>query len=160
MIKSMSKFTVCQSQLWQFSIDWYQRKGVEQACLQLQQQGANVNLLLLLLYCQQQYCQLTVPQIEKLRLAVESHNQQYTQTVRQLRQQLKLESYVDQQSYRALLDAELELERLEQHLLVQCFSRFALQRQPSAVSNNLKLYAQLLSLDSQAELWLQQLIVN
>ena len=107
--------------LWQFSLALYPK--VKTSCLKLQDElGANINLLLLLCYLEQQQLSINSTQINQLSAALQPFSQQFTQAVRTLRRQSQspLLSHTQQQHLKqALLSAELTLEQLEQQLLVQ-----------------------------------------
>ena len=107
--------------LWQFSLSLYPR--VKPTCLQLQDElGANINLLLLLCYLEQQQLSLSRIQIRQLSHALQPLSLQFTQPLRRLRRQAPsapLSVEQQQQLKHALLQAELTLEQLEQQLLVQ-----------------------------------------
>lgn len=106
--------------LWQFSLVLYPK--VKSLCLQWQDQlGANVNLLLLLCYLEQQQLSLTSAQLQQLAATLTQFSAQFTQPLRQLRKNATsngLAPTAQQQLKQCLLQAELELERLEQHLLL------------------------------------------
>lgn len=100
-------------QLWQFCLQVY--PAIQQPLLKLQDEpGANVNLMLLLLYAEQQHWRWSAAEIEQLHQAVRPVNQQCTQPIRQLRRQLSNQATLKQ----ALLLAELEAEKLEQQALL------------------------------------------
>ena len=107
--------------LWQFSLQLYPQ--VKPLCLQWQnEQGANVNLLLLLCYLEQQQLSLTAAELQQLATTLDAFNAQFTRPLRALRQNSAAAplSAVQQQTLKqALLQAELELEKLEQQLLLQ-----------------------------------------
>jgi uncharacterized protein (TIGR02444 family) len=112
---------VSAEQLWQFSLALYPK--VKSLCLQWQDElGANVNLLLLLCYLEQQQLSLTCTELQQLAAALNDFNTQFTQPLRALRQNsaAAMLSQAQQHSLKqTLLQAELELEKLEQQLLVQ-----------------------------------------
>ncbi|MCH8536214.1 MAG: TIGR02444 family protein [Alkalimonas sp.] len=100
-------------QFWQFCLQLY--PTIQQPLLTLQDElAANVNLLLLLLYAEQQHWQWSLADIQQLQQAVTPINQLYTLPIRQLRQKLSREPRLKQ----ALLQAELEAEKLEQQALL------------------------------------------
>lgn len=110
-------------QLWQFSLAFYPK--VKPICLHWQDSlGANVNLLLLLCFLEQQQLCLSPQQIQQLSAVLENFSAQFTRPLRQLRRsasQSPLLPTQQQQLKQSLLTAELELERLEQQLLLaQC----------------------------------------
>ncbi|MCC5851471.1 MAG: TIGR02444 family protein [Alkalimonas sp.] len=100
-------------QFWQFCLASY--PGIQQPLLRLQDElGANVNLLLLLLYAEQQHWILTPQQIDRLHQAVAGPNHSYTQPIRNLRRRLSTQPAIKA----ALLQAELVAEQLEQQALL------------------------------------------
>ncbi|MEE2025890.1 TIGR02444 family protein [Alkalimonas mucilaginosa] len=100
-------------QFWQFCLECY--PTIQQPLLQLQDDwGANVNLLLLLLYAEQQHWYWSAAEIARLHQAVLPANQQYTLPIRQLRRQLSEQPTIKA----ALLQAELAAEQLEQQALL------------------------------------------
>lgn len=113
--------TINAEQLWQFGLKLYPR--VKSLCLQWQNElGANVNLLLLLCYLEQQQLSLTVVELQQLATTLNGFSTQFTKPLRALRQNSTAAplSAVQQQTLKhALLQAELELEKLEQQLLLQ-----------------------------------------
>ena len=112
---------VSAEQLWQFSLALYPK--VKSLCLQWQDElGANVNVLLLLCYLEQQQLSLTSTELQQLAAALNDFNTLFTQPLRALRQNsaTAMLSQAQQHSLKqALLQAELELEKLEQQLLLQ-----------------------------------------
>uniref|UniRef100_A0A486XPP0 TIGR02444 family protein n=1 Tax=Rheinheimera sp. BAL341 TaxID=1708203 RepID=A0A486XPP0_9GAMM len=113
--------TVSAEQLWQFSLALYPQ--VKSLCLKWQDElGANVNLLLLLCYLEQQQLSLTSTALPQLAATLNDFNTQFTQPLRALRQSsatAPLSAEQQQTLKQTLLQAELELEKLEQQLLVQ-----------------------------------------
>lgn len=103
-------------QFWQFSLQLY--PTIQQPLLGWQEQlGANVNLMLLLLYAEQQHWHWSAADLALLQQAVTEPNQLYTQPIRLLRRQLSDQPTLKQ----ALLQAELEAEKIEQqYLLAAC----------------------------------------
>lgn len=108
-------------QLWQFSLVLYPQ--VKNLCLQWQNElSANVNLLLLLCYLEQQQLSLTVSELQQLAAKLENFSAQFTKPLRTLRQNSAAAPLLPAQQQtlkQALLQAELELEKLEQQLLLQ-----------------------------------------
>ena len=124
------------AQFWQFSLSWYARPGVSQACIELQDKlGLNVNLMLLLCWCEQQNLQLSAEQIERLGLSLKVWSEKYTQPLRQLRRQIALEDHADESVKHAIFDAEMALEKSEQRLLICAFSHFNLTKSDEAAQN-------------------------
>ncbi|MCG7585946.1 TIGR02444 family protein [Photobacterium sp. OFAV2-7] len=106
---------------WQFSLSHYARAGVEQACLTLQNtyQG-NVNLALLLHWLDTLHIELADQQIHALTASLVASDKQLHQ-YRTMRQQLKPQ--LDQAGYQQLLTFELELEKSQQHALIEQLNR-------------------------------------
>jgi len=133
--------------LWQFSLTLYPK--VQPLCLQWQDDlGANVNLLLLLCYLEQQQLSISRQQLQQLHAELENFSTRFTRPLRQLRRSISesgLDAAMQQQLKQTLLANELELERLEQQLLVQHCPALAVQ--PARV---LELYLQLLNVDTAA----------
>ena len=124
------------TQFWQFCLSWYGRPGVSQACIELQDKlGLNVNLILLLCWCEQQKLPLSVEQIERLSLSLQTWSIKYTQPLRQLRRQLALEDHADERVKRTIFDAEMALEKTEQRLLIGTFCDFDLHVSDDKVQN-------------------------
>jgi uncharacterized protein (TIGR02444 family) len=107
--------------LWQFSLQLYPK--VKAPCLQLQDElGANVNLLLLLCYLEQQQLSFTRTDLSQLSATLMSFSTAFTQPLRQLRRtadNAAIAPAMQHQLKQTLLQAELQLEQLEQQLLVQ-----------------------------------------
>jgi uncharacterized protein (TIGR02444 family) len=109
--------------LWQFSIDYYAHPNNAKALLQLQDEyGANVNLCLLLKYCESLQISISEQDIAHLHHTVLEFSQHYTGQIRALRKACK-HSLKQQPNYthlrQHLLDAELEFEKIEQTLLIE-----------------------------------------
>jgi uncharacterized protein (TIGR02444 family) len=108
-------------QLWQFSLQLYPQ--VKSLCLQWQDElGANVNLLLLLCYLEQQQLSLSASELQQLAAKLDNFSAQFTRPLRTLRQNSAAAPLLPAQQQtlkQALLQAELELEKLEQQLLLQ-----------------------------------------
>ncbi|WP_333797080.1 TIGR02444 family protein [Rheinheimera sp.] len=150
---------------WQFSLALY--PGIQPLCLQWQDSyGANVNLLLLLLYLQKQQLQCELSDIRLLQQSLNAE-QQFTLALRQLRKSLPagLNAKAAAQMKQALLKAELCAEQLEQEQLIATLPQCRLsQVQPAIKAASLltlylqllgvaltdKLQAQILDLDQQA----------
>ena len=134
-------------QLWQFSLAFYPK--VKPICLHWQDTlGANINLLLLLCFLEQQQLCLSPQHIQQLSAALENFSAQFTRPLRQLRRsasQNLLTPAQQQQLKHSLLTAELELERLEQQLLLAQCPALTADAQPLLES-----YLALLTLDTTA----------
>ena len=106
---------------WQFSLQLYPQ--VKALCLQWQDElGVNVNLLLLLCYLEQQQLSLSAPELQQLAAQLNSFSAQFTRPLRALRKNTAIAAVTPAQQQtlkQALLQAELELEKLEQQLLLQ-----------------------------------------
>jgi len=121
------KISLDESTFWQYACELYIQPGVKESCLALQDnQQLNVNLLLLLCWCEQNQQQLSKSQIDALISAVSPWHQDYTQPLRQLRRQMSQQDAATSAAKRAMLDAELALEKIEQSLLLEMFNRFEL----------------------------------
>lgn len=151
------------NQFWQFSLDYYTK--VKPVCLAWQDRfNANINLLLLLCYLEQQQWNIKAQTVHKLSLAVTAYNNHITQRVRHLRRRVSvltsLTASQQQQFKQALLAIELIAEQHEQQLLVQSLNTTANQDIiPNRCSHLLELYLQQLQqpLDKQLQQQLSQL---
>ena len=115
------------SSLWQFALQYYSKSARSNALLQLQDKyAANINLCLLLKYLSQRNMMVSTSTISVLHAHVTEFSQAYTQPLRQLRTRFK-QSLQTMENYSALrthmLNAELELEKQEQQLLIAEFNR-------------------------------------
>ena len=106
---------------WQFSLQLYPQ--VKPLCLQWQDElGVNVNLLLLLCYLEQQQLSLSAAELQQLAAQLNNFSAQFTKPLRTLRKNTAIAAVTPAQQQtlkQALLQAELELEKLEQQLLLQ-----------------------------------------
>ena len=113
--------TLSAAQLWQFSLAFYPK--VKSLCLQWQDElGANVNLLLLLCYLEQQQLSFSGADLPQLAAALDTFSSRFTRPLRALRQNsvtAPLSATQQQILKQTLLHAELELEKLEQQLLLE-----------------------------------------
>lgn len=107
--------------LWRFSLQLYPQ--VKPLCLQWQDQlGANVNLLLLLCYLEQQQLSLSAAELQQLAAQLNNFSAQFTRPLRAVRINSAVACITPAQQHslkQALLQAELTLEQLEQQLLLQ-----------------------------------------
>ena len=115
------------SNLWQFALQYYSKSARSRALLQLQDKyAANINLCLLLKYLSQQNIIVSTSTIAVLHAHVTEFSQKYTQPLRQIRANFK-QSLQTMENYSVLrthmLNAELELEKQEQQLLIDAFNR-------------------------------------
>lgn len=107
--------------LWNFAIGLYARPGVEQACLELQAQGADVCLLLCAAWLDRRGVAPSDERIDQLRQLAGPWQREVVQPLRSLRQQWRAQATTDSQlaalreRIKGLeLDAErLQLERLQ-----------------------------------------------
>ncbi|WPC05373.1 TIGR02444 family protein [Pseudomonas benzenivorans] len=72
--------------LWRFAEDYYQRPGVETACLQLQDQGADVCLLICAVWLGRRGVACTARRIEQLQAIARPWQRQVVERLRQIRQ--------------------------------------------------------------------------
>ncbi|MCQ6256336.1 TIGR02444 family protein [Pseudomonas sp. Q11] len=83
------------SDLWSFSLDLYAKPGVEQACLTLQNAGANVCLLLCGLWLEQRGVACTEQRRQQLQQWVDPWDTDVVQPLRTLRTQWKARALQD-----------------------------------------------------------------
>lgn len=104
---------------WQFSLQVYTRPAMKDICISLQnEQGADVNLLLLGLFLQANQVTLTSTEFDAL-LRLSDHWQQ--KTLKPLRERrIALEK--GSEPYKAALAEELEAEKHEQAALIACWN--------------------------------------
>ncbi|KID55402.1 hypothetical protein JF50_21390 [Pseudoalteromonas luteoviolacea] len=128
---------------WQYACDVYRNEQVQQVLLECQDlHGKNVNLCLLLDYLSSLSIQLNFQQVQALIACVEHTDKTILQPYRTTRRQVKSQygDYPDYPSLRkSLLTTELELEKLQQHLLIETANHLCMTHDvPSA--NNLLHY--------------------
>ena len=100
--------------LWSFALSTYARPGVEAACLRLQEQGADVCLLLCAVWLQQRGIACTAARMAQLKDCAEPWQREVVQPLRQLRTQWRDASAQDEAlaALRVKVKAlELEAER-------------------------------------------------
>ncbi len=102
--------------LWSFALSTYARTGVEAACLRLQEQGADVCLLLCGAWLERRGVALTLERTQALRQIAEPWQSQVVEPLRQVRMQWRAVAQQDQplaalrERVKALeLEAEREL---------------------------------------------------
>lgn len=128
-----------QSVFWDYAVNLYGKTGVTDVCLKLQDElGLNVNLILLLCYAEQHRLQISSKQLKQLVQCVDKWHREYTKPLRRIRRDLALEDSATVEAKRAIFDAEIELEKAEQKLLLGCYNRLELQSVDSA--QNLQRY--------------------
>jgi uncharacterized protein (TIGR02444 family) len=124
---------------WQYTCDFYSRPGITNACLTLQDQlGLNVNLLLLLCWCEQNNKQLSGQQLDLLIHAVAKWHREYTQPLRELRRKLALDDKASVKAKQSIFDVEMELEKTEQRLLLGAYNLF--DHEASVQAQNIQRY--------------------
>jgi len=112
-----------ESPFWRFSLRFYSRAKIAAACLALQDEaGADVNLLLFLLFLAEHKRQVTKDDILRLDRAVQAWRDRVVKPLRELRRALK-EGIGDipitaSETFRGQIKRlELESEQIEQHVL-------------------------------------------
>ena len=112
-----------ESPFWRFSLRFYSRPRVAAACLALQDEaGADVNLMLFLLFLAEHKRQATGEDIARLDGAVRSWRDRVVKPLRELRRVLKtgigeIPISVSETFRGQIKRLELESERIEQHVL-------------------------------------------
>ena len=111
------------SPFWRFSLQLYRRPGVADACIALQEEaGADVNLLLFLLWHAAQRRALSVEEVAGLEAKVAAWRERAVIPLRAIRRTLKspqaLVEAGDAEAFRTRIKAvELEAERLQQEAM-------------------------------------------
>jgi uncharacterized protein (TIGR02444 family) len=124
-----------ESVFWKYALEFYGRAGVTNSCLKLQDDlGLNVNLLLLLCWCEQHKKQLDGEQIDLLVLSLALWHSDYTKPLRNIRRKLALDDNATEAVKRAIFDAEMALEKTEQRLLLGIFNQFKLADADTALN--------------------------
>lgn len=101
---------------WAFSLDYYERQGVKDACLMLQNKyNGNVNLLLLMCWLDSHQWSLESRDFTHLNDTMLKHQSQLVE-FRQIRKQAK--RHIPVSLYQDMLQYELGLEKQQQHELV------------------------------------------
>jgi uncharacterized protein (TIGR02444 family) len=136
--------------LWRFSLSVYARPGVAPRCLQLQDQwGANVNLVLWLLWLETRGQTADAALIARAETELADWDKHIVQPLRQLRRQVRarfaLEEIAIGETYQQLKASELQAERVEQEILAAL-----VKQSPGAnalpVGTNLRVYLNRLGL--------------
>ncbi|WP_440054779.1 TIGR02444 family protein [Pseudoalteromonas sp. T1lg65] len=127
---------------WQFACHRYAQNGWQSKLLALQNEaGVNINLCLLLCYCDELKIQLTTSHVEALTRVACAFDNEILKPQRAIRAKLKSQhqDYLHYQSLKSsLLKTELELEKRQQDLLLNVLDNAGLNPQLSA--SNLPLY--------------------
>jgi uncharacterized protein (TIGR02444 family) len=115
-----------ESPFWRFSLRFYSRPAVAAACLALQDEaGADVNLLLFLLFLAEHRRVVTRDDIARLDDAVRAWRDDVVKPLRELRRVLKagigeIPIAVSETFRGQIKRLELESEQIEQHVLERC----------------------------------------
>ena len=115
-----------ESPFWRFSLRFYSRPSVAAACLVLQDEaGADVNLMLFLLFLAEHQRQVTIDDIARLDSTVRAWRDRVVKPLRELRRALKtgigeIPIAVSETFRGQIKRLELESEQIEQHLLEGC----------------------------------------
>lgn len=81
--------------LWRFAQDLYQQAGVEAACLHLQEQGADVCLLLCAVWLERRQIDCCAAYAQALRQRAQPWQQEVVMPLRQLRQNWREQAHAD-----------------------------------------------------------------
>ena len=117
------------NRFWQFSLDFYRRDGVAEACLTLQDHlGLDVNILLYAAWLASQGRTASVADFERVDLLVSPWREEVIRPLRRIRRWLKEPgpdaSMGSVQEYRAgIKSAELEAEKIAQDMIYVSHSR-------------------------------------
>ena len=109
--------------LWRFAQDLYQQAGVEAACLHLQEQGADVCLLLCAVWLERRQIDCCAAYAQALRQRAQPWQQEVVMPLRQLRQNWREQAHADdalarlREQVKAL---ELAAERQQLERLAEC----------------------------------------
>lgn len=140
--------------LWLFSLNFYSLKGVRESLLAFQDfSGANVNILLLLLWLASRRRSLSLNEVDEIIGSTNSWNKNVVIPLRKIRQNLKKndEGIVSENSFllrEKIKILEFEAEKIEQRALfdaynIRSFGKFQTEI-GAAARTNLKTYEQLL----------------
>lgn len=147
---------------WTFSLSVYARAGVEQACLALQEAGADVNLLLFCCWLGGEGRQLDKRQLKQLMSAVSVWQEEVLAPLRRARRAVKKGIPGMPQEWgarlsRGIIAAELDAEYVEQLLLAGELAQMTAQLEETPLRNpetsaaaNLQRYIDLLALEASA----------
>lgn len=144
-----------QSGFWEFSLAFYAIPAVQQACLRLQDSlGADVNILLFVLYQANQGKQITAETLSSIDKAVRRWREDAIQPLRVIRRQLKQTDFELPDGKQAifrknLMALELDAEKLEQQQLEALELPTTSVPEDQAANINLRHYANFLSADIQ-----------
>ena len=140
------------SGLWDFSLAFYARAGVADACLHLQdEQGVNVNLLLWCAWLDARAIMLDAGRLHSAQKRIHAWDEHYVVPLRQLRRRMKAEFGVEDAGIEAVREqikhAELLAERQLQFWLETMVASWDERPagKPAAEWNNLRFYLQHMS---------------
>ena len=145
------------SSLWNFSLEYYARAGVADACLQLQDTcGVNVNLLLWCIWLERRGVCLDESRLASAQKRIQSWDAHYVIPLRQLRRRMKAEFGVEDNAIEQLRSqiksAELLAEKQLQIWLEDELQHWKLVEDscPLIAGANLRLYLQQFNLPEAA----------
>ena len=128
------------SPFWRFSLQFYRRPGVAEACIVLQEEsGVDVNLLLFLLWHATQQRRLSAPDIAALEQKIAAWREQTVIPLRAIRRALKTPPALVEagtaEAFRTRIKAvELEAERLQQEAMYDLVRAGLLGTEASSVA--------------------------
>lgn len=142
---------------WQFSIDLYRNRDVENACLSLQNRhGLNVNLILFCCWAaSESYGRLEKNDFHKAFAAINRWHEMVTLELRKLRRMVK-KMNMYHTSYQKALEDEIAAEHIEQLMLADTLLKHPHERRTSGQKvadafSNVLLYLRLLQVDADDE---------
>jgi len=144
---------VTESAFWRFSLKFYAKEGVAPACLALQDEGgADVNLLLFLLFLAEGHFLVSAADIARLDAAIAPWREETVNPLRRLRRRLKedvgaIATSASENFRNQIKKVELEAERLQQVALESKMATMrpaACETRSEAARGNLLAYAAML----------------
>jgi uncharacterized protein (TIGR02444 family) len=129
------------SPFWRFSLQFYRRPGVAEACIALQEEsGVDVNLLLFLLWHATQRRRLSAAEITALEQKIAAWREQTVVPLRAIRRALKAPPALVEagtaEAFRTRIKAvELEAERLQQEAMYDLVRESPLGTETSSVAD-------------------------
>jgi uncharacterized protein (TIGR02444 family) len=142
-----------ESPFWRFSLRFYSRPQIAPACIALQDNaGADVNLLLFILFLADQRRKVSAGEISRLDQAVAQWRETVVKPLRELRRGLKqgiefIPGPVSETFRAQIKRLELESEQIEQHRLEELAAEglgSAAETRMKAAENNVALYCAML----------------
>ena len=143
-----------QNSFWEFSLSFYASTEVQKTCLNLQETlGADVNIVLFMLFNAKQGKQLSEVAIRTINHAVTAWRENIIQPIRSARKNLKhakhsLSNAQQDQFKTQLMATELQAEKLEQAMIEAVEITWVSVSPEQAASTNIQNYAHLLGCDS------------